>query len=84
MEATKGLKYALVLVLISSAVLLGWTTYLERKTNAQVEAFAEAIGQVDSEDSAKKVIRNFLLDSNHGAAALSASADGQSCSWLCE
>lgn len=84
MDAIKGLKYALVLVLITSAVLLGWTTYLERKTSGQVEAFAEAIGQANSEDSAKQVIRNFLLDTNHDPAALSASADEQPCAWLCE
>lgn len=83
MNAVTGLKYALVLVLVTSSVLLGWTTYLERKSNRQVEAFARAIGQAPSEDVAKQVILNFLDDANKSSAALSASADDQPCSWLC-
>lgn len=84
MNQVTGLKYALVLVLATSAILLGWTTYLERKTDRQVEAFARAIGQAESEAVAKQVIQNFLEDSQNSEAALSASADGQPCSWLCE
>ena len=84
MSATTGLKYALVLVLVTSAVLLGWTTYLERKSSRQVEAFAGAIGRAKTEAQARATIKNFLEDADQSGAALSASADGQPCSWLCK
>ncbi len=84
MNQATGLKYALVLVLITSAVLLGWTTYLERRADNKMEAFAEGIGRAETEQQAKQVIRNFLDDANKSDAALSASADGEVCSWLCE
>ncbi|HMQ01794.1 MAG TPA: hypothetical protein PKD79_01845 [Candidatus Doudnabacteria bacterium] len=84
MDALSGLKYALVLVLITSAILLGWTTYLERKTNRQIEAFSGAITQVQNEQQAREVVRNFLTDTQKLEAALSASADSQPCGWLCD
>jgi predicted negative regulator of RcsB-dependent stress response len=84
MDVISGLKYALVLVLIVSAILLGWTTYLERKINSKIEAFSSAIGQAKNEAQAKEVIKNFLIDTKKFNPALSASADSQSCSWLCD
>jgi hypothetical protein len=84
MDRVTGLKYALVLVLVTSAVLLGWTTYLERKSTRQIEAFAGAIGRAKTEAQARATIQNFLEDANQAPAAMSASADGQPCSWLCE
>lgn len=84
MNQATGLKYALVLVLVTSAVLLGWTTYLERRSNRKIEAFAEGIGKAQSEQQAKQVIRRFLNDTEKSDAALSASADSSVCSWLCE
>ncbi len=84
MDAISGLKYALVLVLIVSAALLGWTTYLERSTNSKIEAFSSAIGQAQNEAQARQVIQNFLIDTEKFNPALSASADSQPCSWLCD
>lgn len=84
MNQATGLKYALVLVLVTSAVLLGWTTYLERSADSKIEAFAEGIGRAQSEQQAKQVIKNFLDDSQKTDAALSASADDTGCAWLCE
>ncbi len=84
MNQATGLKYALVLVLITSAVLLGWTTYLERRADRKIEAFAEGISSAKNEQQAKQVIRQFLNDADKTDAALSASADSSLCSWLCE
>mgnify|MGYP001574566723 CR=1 FL=1 len=63
MDAIKGLKFALVLVLIVSAALLTWTTYLERSQNRNIQAFADAMGEVETESQAQQVIRSFLLNS---------------------
>ncbi len=83
MDALKGLKYALVLVLVTSAILLGWTTYLERKLHSQQEAFATAVATVKNEQDAKQVIQAFLKDTHVRDVANSADAD-TSCSWLCD
>lgn len=83
MDALKGLKYALVMVLVTSAILLGWTTYQERAWNRKVEAFSQAVAQSRTEDQAKQVIRSFLNDVQKSPAASSASADNPGCDWLC-
>lgn len=83
MDAIKGLKYALVLVLVTSAILLGWTTYLERQLHHKQEAFSKAVAQVKSQEEAKQVISAFLQDTHIQSAANSASA-GLDCNWLCE
>ncbi len=83
MDAIKGLKYALVLVLVTSAILLGWTTYLERKLHGQQEAFANAMASVKNEQEAKQVIQSFLTDTHVRDMARSADA-GASCDWLCK
>jgi predicted outer membrane protein len=84
MDAIKGLKYALVLVLVVSSALLAWTTYLERSQNRKVEAFAEAMAQVQTESQARQVIRSFMINSKITPKGLSASADDNTCKWLCE
>ena len=84
MDAIKGLKYALVLVLVVSAVLLGWTTYLERTQNRKIEQFAQSVVGAKDELEAKTIIRNFLVDTEKDPVANSASADITACQWLCE
>lgn len=84
MEAIKGLKYALVLVLIVSAILLGWTTYLERSQRHSIEQFAQDIGEARTESQAKSIIRTFLSNSNQAPVANTASADSIPCDWLCD
>lgn len=84
MDAIKGLKYALVLVLITSAVLLGWTTYLRRNLDNKVEKFQASMGQAQSEAEAKQVIKEFMADLDFDPVAQSASADNYPCEWLCE
>lgn len=82
MDSTKGLKYALVLVLVTSAILLGWTTYLERSLNKKQIAFSNAIAAAQNQQQAKDVIQAFLVDTHVRAIGNSAFADS-SCSWLC-
>lgn len=82
MDAIKGLKYALVMVLVVSVALLGWTTYLERKQSALVEQFAREVGRAQTEAEAKAVIKNFLQATNTDSKALSASADVSLDGWL--
>lgn len=84
MDAIKGLKYALVLVLIVSAALLTWTTYLERSQNHKIEAFSQAMKEAKTETQARQVVRSFLANSEIDLRATSASADDPSCEWLCE
>lgn len=84
MNAVQGLKYALVMVLVTSAILLGWTTYLERQLDKKMAAFSSAIAQAKSEAEAKEIIQSFLIDTNKRPTATSASADSQPCDWLCE
>ncbi len=84
MDAIKGLKFALVLVLVVSAALLSWTTYLERSQNRKIEAFARAMSEAQTESQAKQVIRSFLVTTDTGSQGLSASADVQECRWLCK
>lgn len=84
MDAIKGLKFALVLVLIISAALLGWTTYLERSQNHKIEAFANAMKQAQTESQARQVVRSFIISSDTGTQGLAASADNPACSWLCK
>lgn len=82
MDAIKGLKYALVMVLVTSAVLLGWTTYLERQLHQKQVAFSNAVIAAKSSEEAKQVIQAFLEDTEVRSKANSASAD-DSCFWLC-
>ena len=84
MDAIKGLKYALVLVLIVSAALLSWTTYLERSQNRKIEAFAKAMTEVQTESQARQVVRSFMISSEVDSQGLSASADSINCKWLCK
>ncbi len=83
MDALKGLKYALVMVLITSAILLGWTTYLERQLHKKQVAFSAAVAQAKSQQEAREVIQAFLEDTKVRQTATSASADA-SCFWLCD
>ena len=84
MDALKGLKAALVLVLVVGSALLAWTTYLERKQNRQIEDFSNAVSQVKSEAEARTIIKNFLADTEKLDLGNSADADYLSCRWLCE
>ncbi len=84
MDPIKGLKYALVMVLVVSAALLGWTTYLERSQNRKIESFAKAMTETQTENQARQVIRSFLNNTEIDSSALSASADEKSCNWLCK
>lgn len=84
MDAIKGLKYALVMVLITSAVLLGWTTYLERQIDRKVAAFSRAVAEAKTEQEARVIIQNFLTDTGKPPVANSASADVAPCAWLCQ
>jgi hypothetical protein len=84
MDAIKGLRYALVMVLITSVVLLGWTIYLERRLDRKLQNFASAIGQVKSEQGARFIIQQFLSDTHKQPIANSATADQKECWWLCE
>lgn len=84
MNAVQGLKYALVMVLVTSAILLGWTTYLERQLDKKMAAFSRAIAEAKNEADAKEIIQNFLIDTHKQPTASSASADSQPCDWLCK
>jgi hypothetical protein len=84
MDAVKGLKSALILVLSVSILLLSWTTYLERSQNRKIEAFAKAMSEVKTESQAKQVIRSFLVSSDNDSLGLSAEADNQNCNWICK
>ncbi|MEZ4180009.1 MAG: hypothetical protein R3B41_00610 [Candidatus Doudnabacteria bacterium] len=84
MDAIKGLKYALILVLATSVVLLGWTTYLRRSLDNKVAKFQASMGQAKSEAEAKEVIKKFMADIDFDPIAQSASADNYPCDWLCE
>lgn len=84
MEAVTGLKYALVLVLIVGCALLGWTTYLERKQNRQIEDFSNSISQAKNETHAKAIVKSFLEDTQKLDIGNSADADFTSCVWLCK
>lgn len=84
MDAMKGLKYALVMVLVTSAILLGWTTYIERRLDHKLADFSNAVMQAKSEAEAKQVIQGFLTETGRRPVASSASADSQTCDWLCK
>lgn len=84
MNAVQGLKYALVMVLITSAILLGWTTYLERQIDRKVAVFSRAVATAKSEQEARSIIQNFLTDTGKQPFANSASADITQCAWLCQ
>lgn len=84
MDQIKGLKYALVLVLVTSTVLLGWTTYLQRSLNNKVAKFQASMGEVESEAEAREVIKKFMADIDFDPQARSASADNYPCQWLCQ
>ncbi len=84
MNAITGLKYALVLVLVTSTILLAWTTYIERRLDHKIADFASAVAAAKSEAEAKQVIQAFLNDTGKRPVANSASADSYNCAWLCK